>query len=96
MQELSDVVDYFMEVAGKRSATRITAKIIAASAHLASHPEMGPVECRLEGLPYTYRSVVADKNYKIIYRIDAGIVHIFSIWDCRQAPETLKERVKKL
>ncbi len=40
--------------------------------------------------PKNYRSLVACKHYKLIYRIEKNIIKIVAVWDCRQNPKKLK------
>lgn len=92
-QQFDHIIDYLAVEAGKKTARRIAEKILKVVEKLALQPGMGQVEPILEGMSYSYRSFVADKNYKIIYCIDKNAVHIFAVWDCRQNPKTLKKRV---
>lgn len=40
-------------------------------------------------LPKIYRSLVIDKHYKLIYRVNKDSIDILSIWDCRQDPNRI-------
>lgn len=48
--------------------------------------------CRqtLKDNPMIYRSLVACKHYKLIYRVEKNIIKIVAVWDCRQNPKKLK------
>lgn len=92
-QQFSDIIDYLIINAGNRTAERLAEKIMNVTVKLSLQPGIGKIEPDLEGLSYPYRSIVADKNYKIIYCLNRNVVHIFQIWDCRQDPARLKKRM---
>lgn len=57
-------------------------------------PESGAVEILLSSIDdHIYRSLIKGR-YKDIYRFDNNIVYIIDIFDCRQNPERMKERVR--
>ena len=83
--------EYLLEVAGKSVAKHLVCKIEDAAEKLAEYPKMGAVEDELKHLPHGYRSFVAHKNYKIIYRIEGETVYISALFDCRQHPDKARE-----
>jgi plasmid stabilization system protein ParE len=91
---VEQAIDYRREVAGKWSALRLKNRIIKTAGRLAAHPQMGPVESNLKGLSHSYRSVVADKNFKLIYRIEGDVVYISALFDCRRNPISVHYEVK--
>lgn len=64
---------------------------------LAASPEMTPVEASLADAPYSYRALVVERSYKVIYRFDQKKEEIIvvALWDCRQDPEILKKKTKR-
>ena len=92
-QQFSDIIDYLIIEAGEKTAERIAEKILRVVVKLTLHPGIGKIEPVLEGMSYAYRSIVADKNYKIIYCVDQSAIHIFSIWDCRQDPVKMRKGI---
>ncbi|NDV83992.1 type II toxin-antitoxin system RelE/ParE family toxin [Bacteroides sp. 51] len=92
---LRNIYKYYFEIAGLRTARKIVNTIIDASDRLASHPNMGPVERYLGRMSLTYRSIVVHKNYKLLYRVEDQVIHILSIFDCRQHPGRMREDMEE-
>ena len=90
---LRSIFDYYIEVAGRKVAEKMTNKILTATRALGSMPFMAPVEKELPG----YRSLVISKIFKVIYRVDLekDVVEIVSIFDCRQNPAKLRKNAIK-
>lgn len=50
---------------------------------------------RAMGVDFFCVSVVKRKNYKIIFFVIKEIIHIVTVWDCRQNPDRLREIFEK-
>ena len=87
---IQEVYDYLFDVAGERTARKITGKIENHVKKLSANPRVGQKEVMLEGEKIEYRYLV-EGNYKIIYRIEDDNVTISTLFDCRQNPERMKE-----
>lgn len=94
-KQLQDIVDYYLQVSGVRTAKKILDKIGNTANRLATFPCLGPVETSLDGLTLTYRGIVASPYYKIIYRVAENIVYIVGVWPCYQDPKKLKDIIGK-
>jgi plasmid stabilization system protein ParE len=70
------------------AAKAFAARIRAAVATLAQHPEMGPLT-RDTVPPGRYRHLISGWH-RIIYRIDGRVVWIVRVFDSRRDPEDLK------
>jgi plasmid stabilization system protein ParE len=94
-EQLKEIFDYHLKKAGHKTAKKIVVRIKEYTATLGMMPFIGPVELSLESEPEEYRSLVIPKKYKAIYHVDTenNSVIIVDLWDCRQSPESLKERV---
>ncbi len=90
-KRLEEVVDYLLEVAGQRPAIQFFSDINHTVNNLLTFPEMGKVEALIGNDKYTYRSILAQKHYKVIYSIQGSVIFIFTIWDCRRDPRQMKE-----
>lgn len=91
-KRMKEIIEYYLEVAGLRTAKKFREQFIEAANRLLIFPNMGSIEYELEGItPYIYRSIVVGRNYKIIYRIENEVIFIFTIWDCRQDPTKMKD-----
>lgn len=72
------------------AASNIYNAIIDEVVVLARFPQIAAVEELLADLPYSFRSLIVLKKYKVIYRIDKDRIIIDKVWDCRQNPDNLK------
>jgi toxin ParE1/3/4 len=78
--DLSEIWDYFVEVAGRHTADRIVRNIVGACSPLETHPFAGRTRDEVrEGL----RSVVA-RPYVIFYRVRDGAAEIARVLDGRR------------
>lgn len=91
-KRLHALYNYHLEVAGLRTARRITRKITDDAARLSKHPQLGPIEEEM-GDKRDIRSLVAQKHYKLLYRVGENAIYIISLFDCRQSPEKMQEEV---
>lgn len=74
------------------TAFRLVSRIQQAAATLLIFPMAGPFEPLLEDNPKGYRSLVAEKHFKIIYSFkDEYSIEIAAVWDCRQDPKKLQQ-----
>lgn len=76
-----------------RKAQTIRKKISEGVNTLQTFPKAGPVEIHFEDRSVTYRSLVIDKDFKLIYYIEEEIIYIVGIWDCRQDPLKIFDRL---
>lgn len=93
-KQLNEIFNYYCAVATKNVALKIIGKIREAIDILAMHPKIGPILYDYtDDVPFTYRSLVAHPNYKVIYRIDKDRVIVVAVWDCRQDPKMLEAKL---
>ncbi len=92
-ERLKDIFDYYLLVAGHKVAAKFIDKIQTSVERLVMMPLMASVELLLEGEPEMYRSLVIAERYKAIYYIDGEKIVVFDIWDCRQNPNSLRDRI---
>jgi plasmid stabilization system protein ParE len=83
----------FLETMNPAAATKLYNSIMDDVQRLATMPLMAPVEPWLDKAPQMFRSLVSCKRYKVVYYIEDNTVFIADVWDCRQSPESIKERV---
>ncbi|MDR1896354.1 MAG: type II toxin-antitoxin system RelE/ParE family toxin [Prevotellaceae bacterium] len=74
-------------------ARKIVSDILRATERLSDFPEMAAVEQFLQEQPKTFRSLVVKKIHKVVYYIETDRIYIADVWDCRQNPEMLTQRV---
>jgi plasmid stabilization system protein ParE len=93
-QQLDEIYDFVMQQS-ERAAINIYNNIIDEVDMLSIFPEIASLEPLLRKEVYTYRSLVVQYTYKVIYRIDSDSdeVIVTSIWDCRRNPKSLKKRI---
>lgn len=91
---LQKIFDYLKPVAGMRTASKVTGKIVKRTRILAENPLAGPCEELLRDASHEFRYLV-EGNYKILYYVTLEKAVIASIFDCRQNPKKMLEEVKK-
>ncbi|GHT32645.1 hypothetical protein FACS18945_3910 [Bacteroidia bacterium] len=91
--QLEGIYDY-IQVKNQQAAADIYNDILDESAMLARFPRLAPIEPLLSEFPEAYRSLVVRRNYKVVYYIEnETIVYVVSVFDCRQAPQKLKDNI---
>lgn len=59
-------------------------------------PEFGAPEPLLNGLEPLHRHIILGKYFKLIYVVHKDAVHFIDIWDTRQSPTRLVDRVNEI
>lgn len=90
-----ELLTYGYKEFGRKSSTKLNNKIRDYAECLRDNPYMGKIEPLLEDSPRAYRSITIHKHYKLIYYIDGETVYITDVWDTRQEPKQLKNRLEK-
>lgn len=63
---------------------------------VAENPHIGSKEPLLSNVNSDYRSIVATKQIKLIYIIVNDTIYFTDIWDIRQSPTKLVNRIENL
>lgn len=92
-KDLKDIARYLKKEASKEVAYKQVKSIKHYADLLGTNPLLGFKEPLLDCMAVEYRSLVHG-HYKIVYCIENGMVYINSIFDCRQAPESIKQTIK--
>lgn len=90
-----EAIAYGAEVFGKKSTIKLNNKIKESLETLSAYPQIGKIEPLLEDSALTYRSLTIHKNYKLVYYIEDDTVVVADIWDTRQEPAYLKNRLEE-
>lgn len=95
-RRLTDEVLYAVDNFGLKVATQFHNRVMEIENRLIENPKMGHEELLLSHKKYVYRSVLVQKNFKLVYRIDEkeDILFIADLWDTRQEPKKLVGRIK--
>jgi plasmid stabilization system protein ParE len=83
----------FLALKSKKSAEELYDKLRTAPNILLTSPFAGQIEPLLEDMPISFRYLVAERRYKLIYTVTDHIVEIHAVWDCRQSEEVLKQTI---
>lgn len=75
------------------TVTKIKEAMFAAARSLEMFPEQGAIEICLQQSGICYRYLVVRKHYKLIYFYESKICHIVAIWDCRNNPQLLQDKI---
>ena len=92
--ELGSVLEYGACAFGKRAAERFYEKLLENELRLANNPYMGELEPLLAGRPQNFRSLVVHRHYKLVYYVEAEIIHIVALFDTRRDPASLGDHIK--
>jgi plasmid stabilization system protein ParE len=90
---LQEIYDYYLAVAGEKTAKKITGRIIEKADLLSRMPMSASVELLLDDRPEGFRSMVVKRIHKIVYFIENNSVNIVTVFDCRRDPAKLRESV---
>ena len=74
-------------------AVRLYNQLIDEAEVLLTFPKAGAQEQRLAHRPEAYRSLVANKRYKLVYTIEGKDIVVHAVWDCRQDPDSLIKKI---
>lgn len=91
---LENIYDYYSKKS-ERSAVCLYNRILDSANPLLTFPHAGPIEPLLKEYPQSFRSLVVEKHYKLIYTVSPDLIEIHAIWDCRQDDWKLKEMFRK-
>lgn len=96
-EEHLDEIYNFLAQDNPSAAINIYNTIIEETDRLSIFPKMASLELSLEKENNSYRSLIVNRTYKVIYRLDlkAELVIVVSVWDCRQDPEKLENKVTR-
>lgn len=92
-EQLEDIYN-FLARQNIKFAVNTYNTIIEEADKLVAFPEIAAKELLLAGEVKTYRSLIVNKTYKVVYRFnpEKEEVVVVSVWDCRQDPKTLKTK----
>ena len=85
-----DTIYDFLAKKNEQAAIKVYNEFLDTADTLLTFPLAGKEEDVLKENPKNYRSLVACKHYKLIYRIEKNIIKIVAVWDCRQNLKKLK------
>ena len=92
--ELQNIYYYHKINASAQVAERIKKSILESVTNLQKHYQMGQLEENLISLEKQHRYIV-EQNYKIIYYHESKTIFITDIFDCRQNPQKMMQKVLK-
>lgn len=95
IDSLQQIAEYYKQEYSENSANKIVSEIRTTVGKLKDFPELAAIEPLLKNRAKTYRSLVISKKYKAVYYIDNNTVYISQIWDCRQNPKKLKDKIRR-
>ena len=93
MALLDNIYNYYYKKS-PTAAIRLYNNILDSAEPLRTFPNAGPFEPLLEEYEDGFRSIVAEKHYKLIYTVKDELVEIHAVWACRQEGWRLKEMFK--
>lgn len=91
---LLDNIYRFYSKKSQTAAIRLYNKLLDSAETLRVFPQAGPIEPLLKEYDCEFRSLVAEKHYKLIYTVTDELIEIHAVWDCRQEGWHLQEMFK--
>jgi len=67
----------------------IRANLFSSTKILLDHPNIGQIEENFSHLKLNHRRLI-EGHYKIIYRVDSGIIHVTDFFDTREHPSKMR------
>ncbi len=93
--DLRDICFYYRYVKlAPKVAEKIKKTAFETVRILEKFPHSGTKEPSLAAEDIEFRYLVLLRHYKIIYFIDANVCHIVTVWDCRNNPHILENKLK--
>lgn len=92
-QEDLDRIYNFIADKSEMSAINIYNEILDSVEPLKEFPQMAQIESILSDQPEAFRSLIVREIYKVIYYIEDKTIFITSVWDCRQNPKKLRNKI---
>ena len=89
LQDRKDILDYWINRnKSKTYSIRLNNLFIDAIKIIAEHPNIG--------IATDFENVKGKlvKDYYIFYQENQDVIHILTIWDCRQSPDKIHKKVK--
>lgn len=91
--QLRQTAKYINDSFGVNVKSNFLQEIRSANKLLAENPYAGKYEPLLTGRTVKYRSYVANRYNKIVYRVDNNRVEVVAFWDTRQEPTRLAKQI---
>lgn len=79
----------------KQEGCTRTKKSLKCSRILSTSPLAGHPELLLKNLQMNLRSLIIGKRYKLIYYFENDTVYVIAVWDCRQNPSQLTQKLSQ-
>lgn len=95
LSDLDEIYEFYA-TESTMIAEMMVNKIYFADRPLRTMPYAGAIEPFLANRKKSYRSLVVEKHFKLIYYIEKGILFITSVWDTRRDPDYLSHKVYPL
>lgn len=94
-RDLREICDYYRHTKqAPRTANNIKNELFTAARKLEAFPELGAKELLLPQDTICFRYLVVRKHYKLIYFQEMDTCHIVAIWDCRNNPDILQNKLE--
>jgi len=88
-----DEIFRFYEKKSLIVAGKMIADILTATARLSKFPHLAAREQSVQHSSYEFRALVVRHHYKVVYFVSNGKIYIADVWDCRQDPDILTNRI---
>lgn len=93
IKHISSTFDYYLKYFGKQATENLAANIDEKVKRLLRFPDIGHPEPLLRNKSILYRSLIVDKNHKLVYYIKGNTIRIAAFWDMRMHPNRLSKKI---
>ena len=93
IKHISSTFDYYLHNYGKQACKNLALAIDERVNRLVRFPEIGRPEPLLRNKHILYRSIIIDKNHKLVYYIKGNTIRIAALWDMRMHPNRLSKKI---
>ena len=93
-QEDLENIYRFWASKNEQYSARLYNSLIDEAEVLRRFPKIGVLERFLTHRPEQFRSLLANKYYKLVYTVVNDDIAIHAVWDCRRNPDTLTSKTR--
>lgn len=93
IEHLENIIDIHLDYSGELAATKFSSLVDSKLTKLLKYPLIGFPKPLLEGRKYLFRATIINRNYKMIYYVEADTIWVAAFWDMRMNPNKLRRMI---
>ena len=96
LEQVHEIYDYYYEHMSPQVAYDLLNDLMGAPDILEKFPKAGKIEPAFDGVDVEFRFLVVRKHWKLIYFEWEDACHIAVVWDTRNNPDILVQRLSSI